>query len=151
MSTLGLCLVVQFCLAFGVAGLLWPERLMPFFEVLMFPGRQAIAAFEPTASPPRTVTLTLRPAVHRPALSLVLPFPSLSSSRRNQRIKAGCGRLLDKRFAGTSIAHHIESGRVLQIYFLAQFLIGIHQGGEFAIGIDYERQIDFVLRCEFSA
>ncbi|MGB7601572.1 MAG: hypothetical protein WBM24_14775 [Candidatus Sulfotelmatobacter sp.] len=37
MSTLGLCLVVQFCLAFGVAGLLWPERLMPFFEVLMFP------------------------------------------------------------------------------------------------------------------
>jgi hypothetical protein len=35
--TLELCLVVQLCLAFGVAGLLWPERLMPFFEVLMFP------------------------------------------------------------------------------------------------------------------
>jgi hypothetical protein len=35
--TLELCVVVQLCLAFGVAGLLWPERLMPFFEVLMFP------------------------------------------------------------------------------------------------------------------
>ncbi len=37
MSTLGLCVVVQFCLALGVAGLLWPEKLMPVFEVLMFP------------------------------------------------------------------------------------------------------------------
>jgi hypothetical protein len=37
MSVLGMCLVVQLCLAFGVAGLLWPERLMPVFEVLMFP------------------------------------------------------------------------------------------------------------------
>ncbi len=37
MSDLGLCLVVQLCLAFGVAGLFWPEKLMPFFEVLMFP------------------------------------------------------------------------------------------------------------------
>jgi hypothetical protein len=37
MSDLELCLTVQFCLAFGVAGLFWPERLMPFFEVLMFP------------------------------------------------------------------------------------------------------------------
>jgi hypothetical protein len=34
---LELCIPVQLCLAFGVAGLLWPERLMPFFEVLMFP------------------------------------------------------------------------------------------------------------------
>jgi hypothetical protein len=34
---LELCVAVQLCLAFGVAGLLWPERLMPFFEVLMFP------------------------------------------------------------------------------------------------------------------
>jgi len=34
---LELCVVVQLCLAFGVAGLLWPERLMPIFEVLMFP------------------------------------------------------------------------------------------------------------------
>lgn len=37
MNILELCLAVQFCLAFGVAGLFWPEKLMPFFEVLMFP------------------------------------------------------------------------------------------------------------------
>jgi hypothetical protein len=37
MSILETCIVVQLCLAFGVAGLLWPEKLMPFFEVLMFP------------------------------------------------------------------------------------------------------------------
>lgn len=36
MNDLGLGLVVQFCLAFGVAGLLWPDRLMPIFEILMF-------------------------------------------------------------------------------------------------------------------
>ncbi|MGD0986980.1 MAG: hypothetical protein ABR874_04160 [Candidatus Sulfotelmatobacter sp.] len=32
-----LCVVVQLCLAFGVAGLFWPEKLKPIFEVLMFP------------------------------------------------------------------------------------------------------------------
>jgi hypothetical protein len=32
-----LCLVLQLCLAFGVAGLFWPEKIMPFFDVLMFP------------------------------------------------------------------------------------------------------------------
>jgi hypothetical protein len=37
MNILELCLVVQFCLAFGVAGLFWPEKIMPLFEVLMFP------------------------------------------------------------------------------------------------------------------
>jgi hypothetical protein len=37
MSVLEMCAAVQFCLAFGVAGLLWPEKLMPVFEVLMFP------------------------------------------------------------------------------------------------------------------
>jgi len=37
MNILGLCLVVQLCLAFGVAGLFWPEKIMPFFDVLMFP------------------------------------------------------------------------------------------------------------------
>jgi len=37
MSILGMCIVVQLCLAFGVAGLLWPGKLMPLFEVLMFP------------------------------------------------------------------------------------------------------------------
>ncbi|HUO15381.1 MAG TPA: hypothetical protein VMX38_10375 [Verrucomicrobiae bacterium] len=37
MNTLGVCLLVQISLAFGVAGLLWPEKLMPLFDVLMFP------------------------------------------------------------------------------------------------------------------
>jgi hypothetical protein len=37
MHILGLCLVVQFCLAFGVAGLFWPEKIRPLFDVLMFP------------------------------------------------------------------------------------------------------------------
>ncbi len=37
MNTLGVCLLVQISLAFGVAGLLWPDKLMPFFDVLMFP------------------------------------------------------------------------------------------------------------------
>jgi len=37
MNYLGSCLLVQMSLAFGVAGLLWPEKLMPFFDVLMFP------------------------------------------------------------------------------------------------------------------
>jgi hypothetical protein len=37
MTELGLCLIVQLCLGFGVAGLFWPEKLMPVFEVLMFP------------------------------------------------------------------------------------------------------------------
>jgi len=37
MNNLGACLLVQLSLAFGVAGLLWPEKLMPIFDVLMFP------------------------------------------------------------------------------------------------------------------
>jgi len=37
MNNLGLCLVLQLCLAFGMAGLLWPDRVMPIFDVLMFP------------------------------------------------------------------------------------------------------------------
>lgn len=37
MNHLLLSLVVQFSLAFGVAGLLWPERLVSVFDVLMFP------------------------------------------------------------------------------------------------------------------
>jgi hypothetical protein len=36
-NSLGLCFVVQVCLIFGLAGLLWPEKLMPVFEILMFP------------------------------------------------------------------------------------------------------------------
>jgi len=37
MDFLGLCLVLQLCLAFGMAGLLWPEKLRPLFDLLMFP------------------------------------------------------------------------------------------------------------------
>lgn len=37
MTHLPLSLFVQMCLAFGVAGLLWPEKLVTVFDVLMFP------------------------------------------------------------------------------------------------------------------
>lgn len=37
MDVLGLCLLVQLSLAFGVAGLFWPEKVRPVFDVLMFP------------------------------------------------------------------------------------------------------------------
>lgn len=37
MQTLGLCLLVQLFLVFGLAGLLWPEKFMSLFGVLMFP------------------------------------------------------------------------------------------------------------------
>ena len=37
MDILGLCLIVQLCLACGVAGLFWPEKMRPVFDVLMFP------------------------------------------------------------------------------------------------------------------
>jgi hypothetical protein len=37
MSNLELCLLVQLCLSWGVAGLFWPEKLMPIFEAQMFP------------------------------------------------------------------------------------------------------------------
>ena len=37
MNILALCVVVQVCVAIGVAGLFWPEKLRPVFDVLMFP------------------------------------------------------------------------------------------------------------------
>ena len=37
MNILVLCIFAQLCLAFGLAGLLWTDKFMPFFEVLMFP------------------------------------------------------------------------------------------------------------------
>ena len=37
MNHILLLLVVQLSLIFGVAGLLWPERLVTVFDVLMFP------------------------------------------------------------------------------------------------------------------
>jgi len=37
LNQLGLFLVIQGSLAFGLAGLFWPEKFMPVFDVLMFP------------------------------------------------------------------------------------------------------------------
>ena len=37
MNVLGLCLIAQLGLAFGVAGLFWPEKFRPVFDVLLFP------------------------------------------------------------------------------------------------------------------
>jgi hypothetical protein len=37
MISLAQCVLVQLFLAFGVAGLFWPEKFMPLFEVLLFP------------------------------------------------------------------------------------------------------------------
>ena len=37
MANLGIPLLVQLCLGFGVAGLLWPEKFVAVFDVLMFP------------------------------------------------------------------------------------------------------------------
>jgi hypothetical protein len=37
MYQLGIPLFTQVSLAVGLAGLLWPEKLMPVFDVLMFP------------------------------------------------------------------------------------------------------------------
>jgi hypothetical protein len=37
MNILALCLLVQVSLAFGIAGLFWPEKIRPVFDVLMFP------------------------------------------------------------------------------------------------------------------
>ncbi len=37
MNHLGICLFVQLSLALGVAGLLWPDKFVPLFNVLLFP------------------------------------------------------------------------------------------------------------------
>jgi hypothetical protein len=37
MNYLVLPIAVQLCLTFGVAGLLWPEKLVEVFDVLMYP------------------------------------------------------------------------------------------------------------------
>jgi hypothetical protein len=36
-NIVGLCLVIQLGVAFGLAGLFWPDKFMPLFEILMFP------------------------------------------------------------------------------------------------------------------
>jgi hypothetical protein len=37
MEKWGLCLLVQLYLMLGVSGLIWPDRMMSTFELLMFP------------------------------------------------------------------------------------------------------------------
>jgi hypothetical protein len=37
MHSVGVSLVIQVSLIFGLAGLLWPEKLAPVFDILMFP------------------------------------------------------------------------------------------------------------------
>jgi hypothetical protein len=37
MHSVGVSLVIQLSLAVGLAGLLWPEKLAPVFDVLLFP------------------------------------------------------------------------------------------------------------------
>lgn len=37
MNSLGLCLVVQLGLSFGFAGLFWPNKFVPLFDILLFP------------------------------------------------------------------------------------------------------------------
>ncbi len=36
-NTTLLCVIAQVCLTFGLAGLLFPDKLMPIFEILMYP------------------------------------------------------------------------------------------------------------------
>jgi len=36
-NNLALCFIVQLGLTFGLAGLFWPDKFMPLFEILMFP------------------------------------------------------------------------------------------------------------------
>ena len=37
MNFVGSCFVVQLVFAFGLAGLFWPDKFMPVFEILLFP------------------------------------------------------------------------------------------------------------------
>jgi hypothetical protein len=38
-NEVALAILGQACLAFGLAGMFWPDKLMPLFGVLMFPWR----------------------------------------------------------------------------------------------------------------
>ena len=37
MNSLLVPAAIQLCLMFGIAGIFWPEKFLPIFEVLMFP------------------------------------------------------------------------------------------------------------------
>jgi hypothetical protein len=36
-NVLWLCFVIQLGLAFGLAGVIWPDKFMPLFGILLFP------------------------------------------------------------------------------------------------------------------
>jgi hypothetical protein len=67
-NTLALCFVVQLGFAFGLAGLFWPDKFMPIFEILMFPW----------AASTRTVRANSVAAI---GLSLVLLVALLTGNR----------------------------------------------------------------------
>ncbi len=37
MTSMALCFLIQLFLGLGMAGLFWPDKMMPLFDVLMFP------------------------------------------------------------------------------------------------------------------
>jgi hypothetical protein len=67
-NTLALYFVVQLGFAFGLAGLFWPDKFMPIFEILMFPW----------AASARTVRANSVAAI---GLSLVLLVALLTGNR----------------------------------------------------------------------
>ena len=44
MNSLQLCFVIQIFVVFGLAGLLWPDKLMPIFDILMYPWAATLRA-----------------------------------------------------------------------------------------------------------
>jgi len=36
-NNFGLCFIVQLGVTFGLAGVFWPDKFMPLFEILIFP------------------------------------------------------------------------------------------------------------------
>ncbi len=59
MSVSGACLTVQLCVVFGFAGLLWPDRFMPLFGVLMFPWAASIRSIRAHSIAALAVSLLL--------------------------------------------------------------------------------------------
>ncbi len=44
MNSFQLCFVIQLFVVIGLAGLLWPQKLMPIFDVLMYPWAATLRA-----------------------------------------------------------------------------------------------------------
>lgn len=59
MNVLELCLVIQSCLVFGLAGLFWPEKFKPLFEVLLFPWTASCRAVQANSIAALGVSLLL--------------------------------------------------------------------------------------------